>query len=348
MSAEAREASATDTARDEWRAAIRLAFGVTGCFVLVQALGLDASFLAPLIAAQMLAGSPTPPSLKDGIGLIVLIALSTGLVLVVTTVFIGHPAVLIIALSLILVLSFYAHFRGAPPMVTLLPQLSALTIPVIAVLTPDAAEGFAITLIKAGAVALATVWIAHGLLPSIRQSGRPGATSPVLADRQAARNAIVRTLILLPALCWFVLDASELAVVVLITIVTLLRQFDAGQSSKAAIGLILANVIGGIAAAIAYWLVMLRDDLLSLVIVFLTGSLIFSGLLVTAGPRKPLYATAFTTFILLLALGLVPTEEGSGAAFASRLINVLIASAYTIGALSLFQVRGSSAETALP
>jgi uncharacterized membrane protein YccC len=153
----------------------------------------------------------------------------------------------------------------------------------------------------------------------------------------AARNALLNTLVLLPVLIWFILDATEVAVVVLIVIVTLLRQLDPQRGQRAALGLILGNLIGGIAAAIAYNRILLSNTLLFFVLVCLAASLMFAGRLATAGDRAPIYAIAFATFILLLGLGLTPLPGGSGEAFASRLVNVLLASAYAVGAVSLVE-----------
>src|SRR5690554_1447292 len=83
-------------------AALRLAFGVTCCFALAEALDWDATFLAPLLAAQMLVKLHRPPGLAQGLSLLVLIALSTGAVLAITAAFIGNPTVLIAALALLI------------------------------------------------------------------------------------------------------------------------------------------------------------------------------------------------------------------------------------------------------
>ncbi len=320
------------------RAALRLAFGVTACFAVVKTLDWDVTFLAPLLAANMLVKLPRPPSLAQGLAVILLIALSTGVVLVVTTALIGHPAVLIIALALLLYLSFYAHRRGAPEIATLLLQISAVSLPVIAVLSPDGAGAFAKTLAGAGGVALITVWVAHAAFPAPVAAAAPAAnaTRRSAADK-AARQALLDILVLTPVLAWFILDASQVAVVVLIVIVTLLRQHDPEQGQRAALGLILGNLIGGIAAAAVYNLVLLNNTLLFFVTVCLAAGLMFAGRIVTAGNRAPVYAIAFATFILLLGLGLSPLPGGSGEASVSRLLNVLLASAYAIGALSLVE-----------
>ena len=153
----------------------------------------------------------------------------------------------------------------------------------------------------------------------------------------AARHALLDTLVLLPVLTWYILDATQVAVVMLIIILTLLRQHDPKRGQRVALGLIFGNLIGGIAAAIAYNLVLLSNTLLFFITVCLAASLIFAGRIVTAGDRAPIYAVAFTTFILLLGLGMTPLPGGSGEAFVNRLLYVLLASAYAIGGLSLVQ-----------
>src|SRR3546814_6752015 len=142
------------------RAALRLAVGVSACFALVEALDWDATFLAPLLAANMLVKQRRAPSLAQGLSVVVLIALSTGVVLALTIAVMARPAVLLLAITLLLYLSFYAHRRGAPDLVTLLPQISAVSIPIVPVLSPAGAGAFTAPLAMAGVVPLITVWAA--------------------------------------------------------------------------------------------------------------------------------------------------------------------------------------------
>ncbi|MGH8431763.1 MAG: FUSC family protein [Solimonas sp.] len=261
--------------------------------------------------------------------------------LVLTATVISNPAVLILGLSLLIYLSFYAHRRGAPDLATLLPQISAVSLPIVAVLSPEGAGAFAATLVMAGIVALITVWAAHAAFPSpvamaVDEAPAASATRPVV-PAMAARHALLDALVLLPLLTWYILDATTVAVVVLIVIVTLLRQHDREQGRGAALGLILGNLIGGIAAAIVYNLVLMSNTLLFFITVCLAASLMFAGRIAAAGDRAPIYAVAFATFILLLGLGMTPLPGGSGEAFVSRLLNVVVASAYAIGGLSLVE-----------
>lgn len=341
MSSEAAATPAVGSSRGPRQAALRLAVGVTACFAFVEAFDWDATFLAPLLAANMLFKLQRPPTFAQGLFFVLLIALSTSIVLMLTMAAMSKPPVLILAIALLIYLSFYVHRRGAPDLTTLFPQVSAVSIPVIAVLSPEGAGAFSTTLVMAGVVALVTVWAAFAAFPApaatANDTSPATGAGPPAAPATAARQALVDTLVLVPVLTWFILDATQIAVVVLIVIVTLLRQHGREQGQRAALGLVFGNLIGGIAAAIVYDLVLLGHSFLFFVTVLLAASLAFAGRIVTAGDRAPVYAIALATFILLLGLGLSPLPGGSGEAFTSRLLNVLFASAYAIAGLSLLE-----------
>ena len=319
---------------------MRLAFGVTGCFVIVEALDWDATFLAPLLAANMLVKTPRPPSLGQGLVVVILFASSTAAVLVLSMFVISNPQVLIMALIQLFFLSFYAHRLGAPDLATLLPQISAVSLPIVAVLSPDGAGAFARTLVAAGFVALLTVWAAHAAFPApaaVAGAATPATSASLVEPIAAARYALLDTLVLMPLLTWFILNATEAAIVVLIVVVTLLRQTDRQQGKSAALGLILGNLVAGVAAGIAYNVILLGNTLPFFVTVCLAATLIFAGRIATAGSRAPVYVVALGTFVLLLGLSLSPLPGSTGEAFVSRILNVIFASAYATGALSLVE-----------
>ena len=153
----------------------------------------------------------------------------------------------------------------------------------------------------------------------------------------AARYALLDTLVLMPLLIWFILNATEAAIVVLIVVVTLLRQTDRQRGKSAALGLILGNLIAGVAAGIAYNVILLGNTLPFFVTVCLAATLMFAGRIATAGNRAAVYVVALGTFVLLLGLSLSPLPGSTGEAFVSRILNVIFASAYATGGLSLVE-----------
>ena len=59
-----------------------------------------------------------------------------------------------------------------------------------------------------------------------------------------------------------------------------------------------------------------------------------------AGPKAPIYSVAFVSFIILLGLGVAPApERNSRSVFVDRLVSVLAAGAYAVGAISLVSRR---------
>ena len=147
----------------------------------------------------------------------------------------------------------------------------------------------------------------------------PATTTSLDEPVAAARFALFDTLVLMPLLIWFILNATEAAIVVLIVVVTLLRQADRQQGKSAALGLILGNLVAGVVAGIAYNVILLGNTLPFFITVCLVATLMFAGRIATADDRAPVYVVALGTFVLLLGLGLSPLPGSSGEAFVSRL-----------------------------
>ena len=59
------------------------------------------------------------------------------------------------------------------------------------------------------------------------------------------------------------------------------------------------------------------------------------GRIVRGGPTAAIYVVGLATFILILGLGVSPMPGASAESFTLRVLKIIIASAYTIGALSL-------------
>jgi hypothetical protein len=228
----------------------------------------------------------------------------------------ANPKVLIMALIQLFFLSFYAHRLGAPDLATLLPQISAVSLPIVAVLSPDGAGAFARTLVAAGFVALLTVWVAHAAFPAppaVAVAATPVAAASLVEPLTAARYALLDTLVLMPLLIFFILNATEAAIVVLIVVVTLLGQTDRQQGKSAALSLILGNLIAGVAAGISYNVILLGNTLPFFVTVCLAATLIFAGRIATPGDRAPVYVVAPGTFVLRVRLHRALLQCGSQA-----------------------------------
>jgi uncharacterized membrane protein YccC len=146
---------------------------------------------------------------------------------------------------------------------------------------------------------------------------------------------LVNTLILAPAV-WQLLTTNEtLAFVTLIVIISVLRQAERSSAPQIALVLFLANLIGGIAAVVAFQMIMLQPHPLMLFLVILFFSLVFGDRIAAGGPMGPVYGMALQTFVIVLGLGISPLPSDAPDAFAARLANVFLATLYAVGAIAI-------------
>jgi uncharacterized membrane protein YccC len=320
------------------RHALRIALAATLAFTIAELANWEFSFLAPMLAVQFLAAARSAPGLRQGAAVPLVILIATSLALGISTLTVLTPVVLLLLISLVICLSFYGQRRGAPNVVMLLIQISFCCIPVIHAISFDLAFLFMTALIQGSIAAIITVWVVYWLIPSppIRNGGEPPSPAPPGHEPAvAARIALSDTLILLPVLVAFIMRGDINNIIVLMIALNLLRAVEPEQSGRIATAIILGNVVGGAIAVLAYQFVDLGGSLVFFVLIVLAMSLWFGGRIVGGGPKAPVYAIAFATFLLMLGLGVSPLPGGSEELFATRIIKILIASAYTIGALSL-------------
>jgi hypothetical protein len=336
MSSEAAAArapsSSAPAARDPaaTRMALRLGVGVALGFLLGALSGTPFFFLPPLLAVQFLATMRQPPSLRQGIGVIVLVALFGGVTLFLAGSFAHRPLVYVILVGLVLFYGFLLDTAGKTLPASLLLILGA-TIPLAATQSSETAIALAGGFIGATIVALLTTWAMFAVFPA----PAPGATAVAPPPRQASpRVALANTAVLLPVLVLFMVS-GRMTFVLLLVIVAIIRLSDRSASPRAALGLLLGNVLGGVVATVAYAFVTVQPSIVFFLLVVLLVGLAFGARIAAGGASAPVFAIALVAFVILLGLGVSPLPMDSGEAFAARVWNVLLAGAYAIGALSL-------------
>jgi len=322
---------------DSSRRALRLGLAVAAGFTVAEGMDWSFSFLPPMLAVTLLT-RPRCPSAREGLGIVLGMALAMAFALGLTAVLITSPAAMIVGLGTVLFLTFYAQARGVPDGLVFLVQIALVAEPVMAVVDWSLAQALARIMIYGAAAAVVIAWAAYAILPDRRGPARAtaAAQAPDVSDPgRAVWQAAARTLVLLPPYAWFVLDATQVSLVCLMVVLMVIRRLEPGMSGKVAVGLILGNLLGGLLAAVFYNVVQLHHTLMFFAVACLAVSLLLADATVRPGPWAPVAAVTFTTFLIVLGLGLSPLPGGSEETFASRLVNVLIASAYAVGAMAL-------------
>ena len=314
-------------------AALRIAFGAVIGFLLAGAFQITLFFLPALLAAQLLFLMPRPPGLAQGAGLVFLMGVLAWITLLIAGAFSGQPVAYLMMIGLLLFFGFLLDSAGKAMPATLLLILGA-TLPLVVAQSDTGAAGIAGALVGAMAIALLAVWIAFALFPAA-----PAGAAAARAGRPASpRAALINTLLLVPVLLLFLID-GRMTFVAVIVIVNIIRQREHGAASLTALGLLFGNILGGVLASIAYVFVSIQTGPVFFLLVVLLVGLTLAGRGVVAGPKGPIYSVAFVSFIILLGLGVAPVPSESAELFADRLMSVLAAGAYAVGAISLVSRR---------
>lgn len=320
------------------RQGLRIAGAVAIGFTAAVATGEVLPFLAPMIAVQFLMGSARPPGVRQAIGLIVLI-LVVGEALVWLTALLGdRPIVLLPLLGLIYFTCFLLQAQGKGGGATFLVIVIAIMVPMFAILQKDLGEGIVFTLFKGALGGVILTWLAHAIFPDPGGLAAPPAAPPRL-DRAVPR-AVANTAILLAMVVLCLVDSSfSTAVVVPITVASLLNQLDLATSGRAALGLMVVNLLGGIVASLAFVLIELRPTLPFLFLTILLVALLFGGRAAADQKAGKVFAGALTTFLILFGLGVSPLPSETPDSFATRIGLILFAIAYTFCLASLLWPR---------
>lgn len=319
------------------RIGLRVALAVAVGLTIDIATGAVIPFLGPLFAAQfLLAGKPLP--FGKAIGM-------TGLVLVVgqafitlTGIFGDRPVQLLTLLGLFYLLCFAAQARGQGGPAVFLSLVIAVMVPLLDLLHADLDESMIAILLHGALSGIVLSWLAHALLPD--RDADADTPAPVVALDHPLLRAAANTAILLGAVTLCLTNSAFSSAVVLpITVASLLLQLDLANSARAAFALVTVNLLGGVLASVAFAVMQLRPALWLLFLVTLFVGLVLGGRAALSSPLAKIYGGALTTFLILFGTGLSPLPSSTPESFSTRIGFILIAIAYTLCMTTLLWPR---------
>jgi hypothetical protein len=321
------------------RRMLRLALGTTLSFVTAELLDWDLSFLVTVFLVQFLAASGPALGLRQGSAVVLALGLATSAAATVSTLLVDMPALLAIVLGVALFLAFVLQRSGRSPALGTLILVAFGFLPVVAIQEPDLVPMLTYYLIRSAAVAVLWVWLLHVLLPE------PGpAASPVKpagdGSADVIRTALVDTTVLLPVLLTAMTLEVSAALVIVLTVTAILAQHRKAGGRRVARGLLLANLLGGSTALVAYELLSAVPTLGFLTALLLLVSLLYARAIADNAMRAPVLTTALVTFVIVFGMGVAPFLEEPGATLTLRLRNLALACLYTYAALSLLGRTG--------
>ncbi len=338
-----REATFGSEEQARRRRILRIALAIALGLTFAEAQEQPFSFLTPLLAFQVLMKMPRAPTLRQGLGFVLVVTVASGFALGLANSLQDRSIVYLGVLGVMFFGCFLMQLtnRGGP-----LPGMLLICnamVPVLAVISRDLAQDFVWIMIVSAGSAVLLAWLAHALLPDppVMDASDIGAQqSHETVTIAPVRAALAYTIILMPAVIHYLANDDEVSVVVLVTIIAVLGQ-RADMRQRAAFGLLLGNLIGGVLASIAYYAVVMVSWLPFLFLVTLAAALLLCEGATRTTAAAGIFTVAVPTFLILLGLGLTPIMDGSGAAFVSRFIDVALASLYALAGTILLLPGGS-------
>ena len=326
------------------RAALRLAFATTLALIWGTMAEEPLPGLTAVLAAQILVGMPRPPRLGQAVALVLVIAGTGGAAFVVTAAFADRVVILTAALGLLFFIGFAMRERavGRPSLpATMLLNASAV-VPVLTFQADILGAGVLDTLITAAARATLVVWLLYALLPAPREEaaiGAPTGNAPATGSPGPEHGGAARTLakvaIVLPAQLFYLAQPTALAFPALLGLVTFLTAQDPAAGRVQLVVLLLGNLVGSVAAAVASAVLEVGPHLPALALMTLLGSLEFAAWIMSAG-RRPGGAVALTGLVTFLMLfGLAASTVPFDVPVLDRIADIFVLSLYTIGATTL-------------
>ncbi len=337
-------ASATDVLvrREQRRFGWRVAFVLTLGFVVAELAAWPLAFIVPLLAVQFLAVLPAAPTGRQMLLVVLVTLATTSLAIFVSELLRDRPAAYLAVLFAVFALAFYLDNFPKTKMIATLLLLSNAILPILAMQDSIASIGMRDTLIYGSLVGLLLAWLAHALFPSVRTLSAAAGTPPAPTLSPVGGEWLRAAILLLPV-GYFLGRPDEASFPFVVAVFSILRQVEQGMGRRLAVGLLIGNLIGGLAASIGYAVLSLFPDFTTLVLVLLVAGLLFGGRIAVAGPKAPVYVIALIVFITLLGLGLIEFTSGSAEQFAQRFWGVLKGALYTLAALVLFAGRRAPA-----
>jgi hypothetical protein len=314
---------------------LRYATGIGICVALSLAVGWTLSALAPVLAAAFLGNRNPCPNLRVTAAILLAIAIIFGAGLAATLYLYPYPLVFLLLFCAALYLNFHAVATGTSAFIVLLYTMAILLLPLIGGPEPALAMTVANGFLLSALAALASVHIAHLLFPGGTQLVEKQVTH--IDPQAAARSAWLSSAVILPFAVICLLFNFSGAVLPLIIIATLSQKPDFSMGAAGGKALLAANLGGGLVAVVFYQLLLVVPSYPFAVAGLFGLALLFGQGIFSNKPTAPLYGTAFSTVLVLIGTGTGAFGDEADAKFTQRIVQIMFAVCYVIGALSLLQ-----------
>ncbi|HSD17953.1 MAG TPA: DUF2955 domain-containing protein [Thermomonas sp.] len=313
-------------------ATLRFATAVTLAFVTCEVMQWAPTFLAPALTVVLLGNLPMRPTPKLALVLFVSMAAAALYAFVVVSLLRGTPVVLFGLIALSLFLAFLAMLSGRPSLPFILLLICLATVPVVAMVAPAYASALPIAMVRGIAVALAMIGLVYLPWPRVpRPAPKPAAGAHEATPLQ---RALLSTAVVLPVMLVYLLFGLSDVLPVLVTTVMLVINFDLQSGRSQALGMILANFIGGLLGFAMHATLLTTPNLAFLTLLLFVVLLGFARRIVAGGPSAGVAVIACNAMLIIFSSA-IASGPGSLALWLARVFQFALAGAFAVGMMHL-------------
>ncbi len=339
--------SAIDHARDVVeRRALRLGVGITAVFLVAMAFQWTFDYLAPIFLPLLLqAGRPL--NLAEAIKLLVAI-----LVVMIGTYFLAAMSrQMPLLFALLLLPMLFANFRwllrGGSVMVVLMILIGLVLPPLTAKGSLDATWDVSMSFVWNIGLCVVASYLLFVLFPPLPGEPEPK-PRPVFPPAEANwRAATLAVIVGSYSLAYLAFDWHNVHTPLYLAVYALSLSFS--RTVGLAKGILAANVVGGVTAAVMFELTAMVPNFLFLAALTLPVMLIFARAVVSEVPWAPLASFAMSVVVLLFGPAIGPSDSDTGAEnMAYRLFELGIAAIYAAAAVFVLEAFRPATSAATP
>ncbi|HAW52147.1 MAG TPA: hypothetical protein DCX54_07450 [Flavobacteriales bacterium] len=290
------------------------------------------AYLTPVLAINLFNPGSKPVGVKSAFFLIVSLFIANLGGMNFSKLFLSTPVVFILLFGLSLFFIYYLNSLNIILKLWLI--VSLLLIPFLSSFMPQIAVAISIGLMLNLGIAILCSWVIFAIFPDHRKlesSAKQKKTGlPLLSPGLTAFRSV---LVVLPIVIIFY--SYQLSGSILIMVFVVILSMNPQTANLKAGGImIIANILGGLLAIIAYQLICVFPNVIFIMLLTALVGLYCGKHLFSNDPKGAIYGSAFSTYLLVLGSVLSAESGDAGEKTWDRIIQISIAILYVVSAFA--------------
>lgn len=314
---------------------LRFTFGVTLASALGYIIAWPLAFLTVLLTGKILMTDRSGLTLKDSVGLLLIVSVSVFAGFLISVAFVSYPVVFLLAITLAMFHIFYMARKGAPAVMVIMLLVGVTIIPLLALQSQALAYEAVKMLVFATACAVLFALISYALIPG---GGNASDKAAPVSDKDAFSGAVKSVIVVLPLFIYIYVANVTSAILILIFVAILAQDTSLDKGLKSGIGILIGNLIGGVIGILLYNLLIMVPSPVFFVLLMALTWLIVGKQVFTPGMRGVLFGLAFPMVNVVLSGALGYFSDDASVTVYQRMFQLLMVTVYITLALSIVDV----------